>query len=287
MPLSRTRRLVLFSLVRSFELTIVKEILIYLVSYYICYCVGGRFSWSVNAISSNVCWFLRWMVSVWLFLPSSFVVCQMLTLLAYPIKTRRLWSTKPVVICVRNTTWKTQTFRRALVYRSSRIWECALLHISSSALTTDMNSSLALINTVCLLFLNRKVLGSHLNKPARSIFEAIWKQSKVRLWDRERGKWGGGGGGGCVRLQMSHLICCKVMKCRYLPLKNMCPADMCEIYVSFFPLSSNPIFKNSIGLQQKVWNILIPPPKEYSGRWSLQVKNVYANAGYIRACTGC
>lgn len=45
------------------------------------------------------------------------------------------------------------------------IWEYAQLHIPSNVLKHNINSSLALINTVYLLFSHRIVLGRRLNKP--------------------------------------------------------------------------------------------------------------------------
>lgn len=92
---------------------------------------------------------------------------------------------------------------------------------------------------------------------------------------------------------MPHLICCQVMKCRYLPLKDMCPADMFEIYVSFslffffvFPTS---FFKIQIWSNKRQFEIFPGPPHLPPERIfkTIEVKNVYANAVYIRACTGC
>lgn len=122
-------------------------------------------------------------------------------------------------------------------------------------------------------------MGSHLNKPG--VFEHNWKLKslfeKERECEQAQKKWGGGGGFGSA---MPHLICCQVMKCRYLPLKDMCPADMFEIYVSFslfFFLSSPPhsskfkygATKGSLKYSQ------VPPPtshqKEYSRRLRLKM----------------
>lgn len=149
-----------------------------------------------------------------------------------------------------------------------------------------MNSSLTLVNTVCLLFFTRKVLGSDLNKAAPGIWSHLKAVIGVSLRQSKRAckaqnKWGGG----CFRSEMPHLICYKVMKCRYLPLKNMCPADMCEIYV-YLPFFPTPFVKIHTQCNKR-WFEIFSSPKEYSRRLSLQVKNVYANAGYIRACTGC
>lgn len=122
-------------------------------------------------------------------------------------------------------------------------------------------------------------MGSHLNKPG--VFEHNWKPKSLFEKEREREqaqkKWGGGGGG--FGSAMPHLICCQVMKCRYLPLKDMCPADMFEIYVSFSPffLSSPPhsskfkygATKGSLKYSQ------VPPTtshqKEYSRRLRLKM----------------
>lgn len=121
-------------------------------------------------------------------------------------------------------------------------------------------------------------MGSHLNKPG--VFEHNWKLKslfeKERECEQAQKKWGGGGGFGSA---MPHLICCQVMKCRYLPLKDMCPADMFEIYVSFslfFFCLPHLILQNSNMEQQKaVWNISRSPPtshqKEYSRRLRLKM----------------
>ena len=189
------------------------------------------------------------------------------------------------------------------------VMEFSRLHIPPSVLKPHINSSLALINTVCLLFFIRKVLRSRLNKPAPGVWSSHrcllceWSRAGVREQAARHGSERGGGG---FRSETPHLICCKVMKCRYVPLKNTRPVDMCEIYVSsFLPpplfLFSPPRSSKFKKMQQKAdWSIFSAPPppppppphlltpslKEYS-RPSSQVKNVYANAGYIRACTGC
>lgn len=122
-------------------------------------------------------------------------------------------------------------------------------------------------------------MGSHLNKPG--VFEHNWKLKslfeKERECEQAQKKWGGGGGFGSA---MPHLICCQVMKCRYLPLKDMCPADMFEIYVSFslffffvFPTS---FFKIQIWSNKRQFEIFPGPPptshqKEYSRRLRLKM----------------
>ncbi len=67
----------------------------------------------------------------------------------------------------------------------------------------------------------------------------------------------------------------------YMPRGHV--RDLC-VFLPFFSPPQTSKFKRGAtkgGLKYS------QPPEEYSRRLSLQVKNVYANAGYIRACTGC
>lgn len=170
------------------------------------------------------------------------------------------------------------------------IREYSQLHFPSSVLKPNMNSSLALINTVCLLFFNRKVLRSHLNKPVRSIWSRL-KSSHRCLFEikRERKSQQSSEQVRRRRFQIgdatSHML--QGDEVQISALKEYVPCghvwDLCVFSSFFFPPQSSKFKRGPTkgGLKYS------QPPKEYSRRLSLQVKNVYANAGYIRACTGC
>lgn len=175
-----------------------------------------------------------------------------------------------------------------LIMLITLILEYCKLHIPSAVLKLNMNTSLALINTVCLPFFNGKVLGSHLNKAAPCIWSHLKAVVGASLRERERER---AQGREQVRRRRFHIgdatahmlqgdeVLISALK-EYVPCGHV--RDLC-VFLLFFSTSSFKIQRccNKRGLKYS------QPPKEYSWRFGLQVKNVYANAGYIRACTGC
>lgn len=116
----------------------------------------------------------------------------------------------------------------------------AVFVVTHSTYCLTAGGPLVIINTACLLPFDRTVLRSRLNKPSCRFWShrKATSRSREHLFEEaEDGKSAGGRRrGGGFTSKMPPLICHKVMKCRYLPLKNFCPADAFQIYVFSFPL---------------------------------------------------
>lgn len=114
---------------------------------------------------------------------------------------------------------------------------------------------------------------SHVNTPAFRIWSLleVGHRHIFGVWAEKKNKWSTLH----IRDATSHML--QADEVHISALKEYIPCGHIH--------PSQPGLQNS---NVAVWDIPPPPPrKECSRRMSSQVKNVYANAGYIRGCTGC
>lgn len=184
-------------------------------------------------------------------------------------------------------------------FKNKQVYE-TYLGILSRAWKPTMNSLLVLINTVCLLFFSRKLPWSHLNKPARSIWSHLKVVIGTSLRWRERESKRGAEQVRRRRLQIGDATCYMLQgdEVQISALKEYVPRghvwDL-RLFLSFSPPphTHTLVFKILTWCNKRQFEIFSAPytpphpTRKNIQDLSLQVKNVYANAGYIRACTGC